>query len=670
MDLNKLCMGCMEVKGEVGLCPFCGYKEGTKPELPLHLMPRTIIGKKYLLGKVLGQGGFGITYLAWDIYLDRKLAVKEYFPRDLAYREKGEGTVSIYSRATQSEYDYGLDKFMAEGKTLAKLEGHPNIVAIKDFFKSNDTAYLVMNYVEGISLADYLNRLKDKLSFEQALQIFMPVLDAVKAIHQAGLLHRDISPDNIYITVHGRVILLDFGAARHALGEKGKNLSIILKPGYAPEEQYRSKGVQGPWTDNYAIAVTIYQAITGRMPPDALDRLNNDAIVAPSELSADISAEQEMALMKAMAVKAGDRYQTVEEFQDALKALPQQKVDTWKPSEQNIVVPLDYPREPAEEEYHQEITSNEEYKDLDDFSAEVVSEPVYEEPEAFIDQQIDQQKEPYFEEQQHSSVTDPVEYHEPYYDSQYEPIISDVINIGRSNDNDMVLPDATVSRYHARIYRKGDKWFIEDLNSTYGTSVNGAKISGLIELVPGSVVQISGEKITYDGHSLRSAEGHVLRDLFIHDPGPVYHKPEVTRKKSNLVPVLIALSAIGLLAVGLLLLSRESSSSEKPAEPVEVAIPQESKPEDVLEHGTITYEGGTYTGQLKNGVPHGYGTITYRSASDSSGFSQIASMSGVQKYSGNWKEGKKHGKGTMTYSDGRVSSGLWENDHFKGSNGD
>jgi serine/threonine protein kinase len=666
MDLNKLCMGCMEVKGDVGLCPFCGYKEGTKPELPLHLMPRTIISKKYLLGKVLGQGGFGITYLAWDIYLDRKLAVKEYFPRDLAYREKGEGAVSIYSRATQSEYDYGLDKFMAEGKTLAKLEGHPNIVAIKDFFKSNDTAYLVMNYVEGISLADYLNRLKEQFSFEQALQIFMPVLDAVKAIHQTGLLHRDISPDNIYITVHGRVILLDFGAARHALGEKGKNLSIILKPGYAPEEQYRSKGAQGPWTDIYAIAVTIYQAITGRMPPDALDRLNGDSIIAPSELSADISAEQEMALMKALAVKAEDRYQTVEEFQDALKPLPQQKVDTWKPSEQNIVVPVDYPREPAKEEYHQDQHSDEEYKGMDEFSEEVVTEPVYEEPEVYVDQQ----KEPYFEEQQHSFETGSMEHHEPYYDSQYEPIISDVISIGRSNDNDMVLHDATVSRHHARIYRKGDKWFIEDLNSTYGTSVNSNKISGLSELVPNSVIQISGEKITFDGHSLRSAEGHVLRNLVIQAPEPVYHKPAVVQKKSNLVPVLIALLAIGVLAIGLLFLSRDSSSSEKTPEPVEVVIPQESKPEDVFEHGTITYEGGTYIGQLKNGVPHGYGTITYRSASDSSGFSQIASMSGAQKYSGNWEEGKKHGKGTMTYSDGRVSSGLWENDHFKGSNAD
>ncbi len=160
----------------------------------------------------------------------------------------------------------------------------------------------------------------------------MPVLDALIEVHAVGILHRDISPDNIYINKKGQVILIDFGAVRQALGEKGRSLSIILKPGYTPEEQYRSKGVQGPWMDIYAVAATMYRAITGEMPPESLDRLEQDTLVPPSQLGVDINKNQEQALLKAMAVRARDRFQTVKEFQSALLGeIPAKKKSSFDP---------------------------------------------------------------------------------------------------------------------------------------------------------------------------------------------------------------------------------------------------------------------------------------------------------------------------------------------------
>ena len=323
MELTDLCMGCMEENiNQVTECPQCGWVEGTEPASPLFLPPRTILEGKYLIGRVLGQGGFGITYLAWDINLNIKLAIKEFFPQDLASRAAGHSQVSAYSGSMGSQYNYGLDKFLQEARTLAQFEGHPNIVSVRDFFKANGTAYFVMSYVEGITLKDHLANTGGKLPIDQARGIIMPVLDALKEVHKVNVLHRDISPDNIFINQKGQVILIDFGAARQAIGEKGRSLSIILKPGYAPEEQYRSKGVQGPWTDIYAVGATLFHLVTGQQPPEALERLVEDSMQSPSELGAVLSENEELALYKALAVRAGDRFQAVEEFQAALMGEP------------------------------------------------------------------------------------------------------------------------------------------------------------------------------------------------------------------------------------------------------------------------------------------------------------------------------------------------------------
>jgi glycine betaine/choline ABC-type transport system substrate-binding protein/serine/threonine protein kinase len=310
----------MEDKGAGNSCPHCGYKQGDTPESLLHLPPGTVLQNKYLLGRVLGQGGFGITYLAWDLTLNIKLAIKEYLPQQLATRSAGQNTVTFYKSTLAEEFRYGLNKFLEEARTLARFNEHPNIVTVRDYFEANGTAYLVMNYHEGITLQNYLVSKGGKIPVEQALAIFMPVLDALMEVHAAGILHRDISPDNLLIEKTGRVILIDFGAARQAMGEKSKSLSVIMKAGYSPPEQYQSRGKQGPWTDIYAVAASFYRAITGVAPAEAFDRVMEDSLDNPSTLGIEIDNKVEEALLKALAVKTGERYQTVEQFQKALVA--------------------------------------------------------------------------------------------------------------------------------------------------------------------------------------------------------------------------------------------------------------------------------------------------------------------------------------------------------------
>jgi serine/threonine protein kinase len=310
----------MEEKGAEEVCPRCGYAAGAGPESPLQLKPGTILNGKYWIGRVLGHGGFGITYLACDLNLGLKLAVKEYFPQGMATRQPHDATISVYSGATREQFEYGLEKFIDEARTLARFDAVPEIVTAKDFFRENGTAYLAMSYVDGITLKEYVNRQGGRLRLDGALTLLLPVLKALEQVHEAGILHRDISPDNIYVTRSYQVKLLDFGAARLAMGEHSKSLSVLLKPGYAPEEQYRSRGKQGPWTDVYAVGATMYRLLTGVNPPEALDRLQEDEMKRPSELGAELPAEVEAVLLKALSVRGSERYQSAGALRSALEA--------------------------------------------------------------------------------------------------------------------------------------------------------------------------------------------------------------------------------------------------------------------------------------------------------------------------------------------------------------
>ena len=198
------------------------------------------------------------------------MAVKEYLPDTLAYRMPGNTKVFTYSGAKQEDFRLGSEKFYEEAQTVARFSGHPNIIHVYDFFYENDTAYFSMEYMEGGDLRQYIERQGRRLEPAAAVQLLLPILDALILIHSVNVLHRDISPDNIYITEKGTAKLLDFGSARQVLSEQSKSLSVILKPGFAPVEQYQSHGKQGPWTDVYAYAATLYYCLTGQVPTSAM----------------------------------------------------------------------------------------------------------------------------------------------------------------------------------------------------------------------------------------------------------------------------------------------------------------------------------------------------------------------------------------------------------------
>lgn len=237
----------------------------------------------YIIEDVLGAGGFGITYRARDENLDTIVALKEYFPQQLAYR-KGDQTVATRSEANSEElYTWGRSKFQYEADSLAKLHHH-NIVGVNYLFEENATAYMVLDYIKGGSMKDWLRSLDRAPTQDELLSVLMPLLNALEQIHSVELLHRDIAPKNIMLPSVDEPILIDFGAVRLFVAQHSQTVANMLTPGYAPGEQYSNKG-QGPWTDIYALSATIYEAATGQLPPAGLDRLLEDRYVPVRELA-------------------------------------------------------------------------------------------------------------------------------------------------------------------------------------------------------------------------------------------------------------------------------------------------------------------------------------------------------------------------------------------------
>jgi TonB family protein len=269
---------------------------------------------------VLGEpGGFGVTYLAFDERLEIRVAVKEYVPRELAGRGTDGVSVVPYSTGDQEEFEYGLERFLGEAKALAQFD-HANIMSVRDFFEDHGTAYLVMDYYEGKTLKAFLQEQPEgRMDPEIGTEIMLRVLDGLKEVHSEGYLHRDIKPSNIYLTKEGRPILIDFGAARLALGEKSRSLSVIMTEGYAPYEQYRRHGDQGPWTDVYGCGATLYKMVTGQTPPPAADRAVEDRIELPHEVNPAVSDDLSAAIMEALAVRGEERLQSGEAFHQRLK---------------------------------------------------------------------------------------------------------------------------------------------------------------------------------------------------------------------------------------------------------------------------------------------------------------------------------------------------------------
>ena len=305
------------------------------------------LGNAYTLGRVLGQGGFGITYIARDNANGMRVAIKEYFPDSMATRT-AQRTVSAHTGERGEGFAYGKQCFLEEAKTLAAFIGNPSIVRVYRYFEENGTAYFVMEYVEGVSFRDFLRSRGGKISFEEAKRYLVPVMDALAVVHSKGIVHRDVSPDNIILTKDGQIKLIDFGAARYSIGDMSRSLDVVLKHGYAPREQYSRHGRQGPFTDVYSLAATFYRAITGVIPQDSIDRMDNDMLITPCYFCPDLTPQGEFALFKALAVQPSNRFQSTLQFKDCLLSVMPTPPAQFRPAPANYRPPLTTSERPAD----------------------------------------------------------------------------------------------------------------------------------------------------------------------------------------------------------------------------------------------------------------------------------------------------------------------------------
>ena len=272
---------------------------------PYQLKPGTVLQNRYLIGRVLGEGGFGITYIGLDKVLTKRVAVKEFYPAGAAHRASVVSDGVIITRGKEPMYRKGVERFVQEARSLAAFSSEDGIVDVLDTFQANNTAYIVMEYLEGDTLKTLL-KTKGVFDATKLIKLMEPVMKSLSVMHRTGFIHRDISPDNIMLTNNGRLKLMDFGSARYFLNQDSE-LSVMLKQGYAPVEQYSSRSQQGPYTDVYALCATIYTCITGSVPENSLDRSRYDTLVPPSAKGVRISPVHEKALLHGLQPNAAAR---------------------------------------------------------------------------------------------------------------------------------------------------------------------------------------------------------------------------------------------------------------------------------------------------------------------------------------------------------------------------
>ena len=336
----------------------------------MNLLPAgTLVADRYEILEVIGQGGFGITYKAYDSVLDVPVAIKEYYPSGIASRYHEQSLdVQVGGSENRRLFEEGKKKFLEEARILARFSEDPNVVGVRNFFEDNQTVYIVMQYLQGESLKEYIEK-NGKISFDEAYRLLRPVMQSLGRIHAAGLIHRDISPSNLIRMRTGKVKLIDFGTAREYSTDGDKSLSIVLKPGYAPAEQYQTHGLQGPWTDVYALCASIYKLITEITPENSLNRMVNDEVRLPSECGAEISAAQEEVLMQGLAVRESDRIRSMEILEEKCEAasrIPDRQNDVTLPidDERTVMGPSeaftfenDRPKVPSQMPAHEQQVS-------------------------------------------------------------------------------------------------------------------------------------------------------------------------------------------------------------------------------------------------------------------------------------------------------------------------
>lgn len=317
---KNLCPNCFRPVGyEPGsTCRECGYVE-KKPRNESALLLGHILKDRYYVGRVLGSGGFGITYLAYDEKTTKVRAVKEFYPREWVKRMDDHMRVKFKDSDKAEMYHRGLEVFVNEARVLGTMSTDPVIVNVSDFFRENNTAYIVMEFLQGMTLAEYMNKKGRLFDENHALSIVKAIANPLQELHGLGLLHRDISPDNIMIMHDNSLKLIDFGAIRQYSGHDQKSMSVLVKPGFAPPEQYDDKGMQGPWTDVYALAATYYYLVTGKQPVPSMNRLKEDTLIPLHERNSALSEKISKVMEHAMVLNCHNRIQSMTEFVKEIK---------------------------------------------------------------------------------------------------------------------------------------------------------------------------------------------------------------------------------------------------------------------------------------------------------------------------------------------------------------
>lgn len=297
--------------------------------------------KRYKIGQVLGAGGFGITYKAFDKVNKIYCAVKEYVPLGICVRYDDGINLKASKEEAEKHYDHGKKRFMEEAATLLEVSNIPNIVRVTDFFETNGTAYYVMEYLDGSNLSKLQCAYPDKkIPYEIAVQILYAAGKALDRVHtQKFLLHRDISPENIVITKDARIKLIDFGSAKHISGQGNQHFTVVLKPHFAPPEQYQSNTKQGSYTDVYALASTFYYMITGKKLPDSMERMVGEIYIPAYQLVPQMSRQQSIVLDKALHLDYRKRYRTIGQFLQELKQADTRITDKTLQKE-NVILTL------------------------------------------------------------------------------------------------------------------------------------------------------------------------------------------------------------------------------------------------------------------------------------------------------------------------------------------
>lgn len=316
MDINELCINCFKPTGGEEVCMHCGHIQTDTPRQLCHLYPHTILNNRYVIGGDINNGGFGVVYKAYDLKLETVVAVKELLPTQNSIVNRMPGTTDVIpvgdKRAEQ--FEALKHKFLEEARMMAQFSNNDGIVHIYDFFECNNTAYHVMEYLEGQNLREFLNQNSNQIDYDKAISIMLPIMEILKVAHKNNVIHCDISPDNIFICNNGKVKLIDFGAAKFSNSTTKEEEGIVAKPGYTPPEQYRKNSEIGPYTDIYAVGAVLYRLLSGNVPDESIDRIEKDELQKLSKSGVQLPLHADKSIMKALALRESARFKTMDDF--------------------------------------------------------------------------------------------------------------------------------------------------------------------------------------------------------------------------------------------------------------------------------------------------------------------------------------------------------------------